>query len=174
MNAKPVQILFLFFICPHIFSKAFSESEFPVLRTVHTNSCSSRPFSYSYQHNINLTEIGICAYYDDVVRIFQAADPVALSKLFDDNITRPMNKRDIFTWAKDFFTKNGAATFVIDGLELEHFENKIAVTLLTYRVKTLGGIGDFAGKERDFLHNLQGRWLVSAWEQLETENKALR
>jgi hypothetical protein len=160
--------VYVLLLWSNFFPQACSGRIIPPLRTFNKNLCSSRPFSYSYQLNVNLTEIGICAYYDEVVRVFRAADPVALSKLFDVNISKPMSHRDVFTWATDFFAKYGSATFEIDGLELESFGNQSAVTLLTYRVKTLGAAGDFGGKERDFLLRVEGRWLVSAWEQVES------
>ena len=124
------------------------------------------PFSFSFHKNINLTSTGICIYYDNVAKAFQNGDPEALANMFDDKITDPMSKDEIFAWAKGLFAQYGSATFEVEKLVLEHYDNKSAITLLTYRVITSKQEGSFGGTERDYLTKLNESWLVSRWEQL--------
>jgi hypothetical protein len=109
---------------------------------------------------------GICAYYKSVIKAFHDADAAALANLFDENIVKPMNQREILAWAKDFFLRHGSATFVLDKLVLEHYDNEAAIALITYHVITSDEGGNFGGTERDNFTRFNGTWLVSGWEPI--------
>lgn len=110
---------------------------------------------------------GVRAYYDEVARAFASANPEALTLLFDATITRPMTREQIAAWGKDFFARNGPASFKVVSVEYERLGYENAVVLLTYRVTTRDGKGDFGGTERDRLAKRGKRWVVTAWEKVE-------
>ena len=101
-------------------SIATIQHNIPTLRKSRNLSCSDSPFSFSFHKNINLTSTGICIYYDNVAKAFQNGDPEALANMFDDKITDPMSKDEIFAWAKGLFAQYGSATFEVEKLVLEH------------------------------------------------------
>ena len=107
------------------------------------------------------------AYYDEVVQAFAAGNPDSLTMLFDGAISKPMTREQIQAWAKKFFTENGPASFKIERVEYERLGYENAVVLLTYRVTTRSGKGNFGGTERDILVKRGKRWVVTEWEKAE-------
>lgn len=110
-------------------------------------------------------------YYDEVIIAFAAGNPDALTALFDGAIAKPMTKPQIQAWGKDFFGKHGPARFKVEALEYERLGYENAVVLLTYRVETKDGKGDFGGTERDYLTKRGKRWIMTAWEKAEPPPK---
>lgn len=104
------------------------------------------------------------AYYDEVVTTFAAGNADALAQLFDASITKPMTHEKILSWGKDFFGKHGPASFKIEAVEYERLGYESAVVLLTYRVETKDGKGEFGGTERDYLAKRGRRWIMTSWE----------
>lgn len=106
------------------------------------------------------------AYYDEAAQAFAAGNHEALTLLFDAAIAKPMTRDRISAWGKDFFAKHGAASFKVEKLEYERLGYENAVVLLTYRVETRDGTGNFGGTERDYLSKRGRRWVVTAWEKV--------
>jgi len=107
------------------------------------------------------------AYYDEVAQAFASGNPEALTSLFDGAIAKPMTRDQIAAWGKDFFGKHGGARFKIESVEYERLGYQNAVVLLTYRVETSDGKGDFGGTERDYLVKRGRRWIMTSWEKAE-------
>lgn len=105
-------------------------------------------------------------YYGELKGVFAMGNSQALAGLFDASITRPMTQEQILAWGQNFFSENRTAVFRIDKFEVEELGYQRAVVMLTYRVETPGGKGDFGGTERDTLVKRRGRWYVSAWEKV--------
>lgn len=112
------------------------------------------------------------AYYDEVVLAFASANPDALALLFDSAIAKPMTREKILSWGKDFFSKHGPASFKIERVEYERLGHVNAVVLLSYRVETKDGNGNFGGTERDYLAKRGRRWVVTSWEKAEAPKSA--
>lgn len=112
------------------------------------------------------------AYYDEVVLAFAAGNEDSLAMLFDSSITRPMTHEQIKAWGAKFFKENGPASFKVDRLEYERLGYENAVVLLTYRVETKSGKGNFGGTERDVLAKRGKRWIVTEWEKAEAPKAA--
>lgn len=112
------------------------------------------------------------SYYDEVVQAFAAGNPDALTMLFDGAIAKPMTREQIQAWGKKFFADNGPASFKIERVEYERLGYENAVVLLTYRVTTKGGKGDFGGTERDTLAKRGRRWVVTEWEKADPPKAA--
>ena len=108
----------------------------------------------------------IRSYFDQVAAAFAAGNADALANLFDPGVARPMTRDQILAWGRDFFHQHGPARFKIEKLEFERVGHVGAVVLLTYKVETSGGKGDFGGVERDEMVKRGGRWYVSGWEKL--------
>lgn len=106
------------------------------------------------------------AYYDEVVQNFAAANADALALLFDAAIAKPMTREKILAWGKDFFAQHGPASFKIERIEYERLGYENAVVLLTYRVETKDGKGNFGGTERDHLAKRGRRWVITSWEKI--------
>lgn len=107
------------------------------------------------------------AYYDEVVTAFAAGNAETLTSLFDGAIAKPMTREQIAAWGKDFFGKHGPTRFKIEAIEYERLGYENAVVLLTYRVETKDGKGDFGGTERDYLVKRGKRWIITSWEKAE-------
>lgn len=112
------------------------------------------------------------AYYDEVVRAFAAGNPDALTMLFDATIAKPMTRDQIQAWGVKFFAANGPASFKVQRVEFERLGYENAVVLLTYRVETKGGKGDFGGTERDILVKHGRQWVVTEWEKADPPKAA--
>lgn len=108
----------------------------------------------------------IHAYYAEVAAAFATGSAEALAARFDPAIAKPMTHARIREWGEGFFGEHGPASFKAEKVEFESLGYREAVVVLTYRVKTRSGKGDFAGVERDFLVKRNGRWAVSAWDKL--------
>lgn len=108
------------------------------------------------------------AYYDEVAQAFAAGNADALALLYDPAIARPMTREKILAWGKGFFGEHGTASFKVEKIEYERLGYENAVILLTYRVTTPDGRGSFGGTERDYLIKRSRRWVVTAWEKVET------
>jgi hypothetical protein len=106
------------------------------------------------------------AYYDEAAQAFAAGNAEALTLLFDAAIAKPMTREKIEAWGKDFFAKHGPASFKVEGVEYERLGYENAVVLLTYRVETRDGTGDFGGVERDYLSKRGRRWVITSWEKV--------
>ena len=104
------------------------------------------------------------SYYDEVVQVFAAGNADALALLFDAAIAKPMTREQILAWGKKFFGEHGHASFKVEKVEYERLGYENAVVLLTYRVETGDGKGNFGGVERDYLVKRGRRWVVSSWE----------
>jgi hypothetical protein len=107
------------------------------------------------------------AYYDEVAQAFAAGNADALALLFDAAIGKPMTREKITEWGRDFFGTHGPASFKVERVEFERLGHENAVVLLTYRVETRDGKGNFGGKERDVLVKHGRRWVVASWEKQE-------
>lgn len=112
------------------------------------------------------------AYYDEVVQAFAAGNKDALTLLFDGAIAKPMTREQIDAWGKKFFGEHGPASFKIEKIEYERLGYENAVVLLTYRVETKGGAGNFGGTERDVLAKHGRRWVITSWEKVGTPKAA--
>lgn len=112
-------------------------------------------------------EAQVRRYYEDVRGAFAERSPEALGALFAPEIARPMTHARILEWGRDFFGKHREAAFHVDALDIEELSEDRATAVLTYRVTTAGGKGDFGGRERDWLSRRGGRWLMTAWEKLD-------
>ncbi|MDD5304121.1 MAG: hypothetical protein PHS14_13555 [Elusimicrobia bacterium] len=109
---------------------------------------------------------GVRAYYDEVAQAFTAGNHEALALLFDAAIAKPMTREQIAAWGKDFFAAHGPASFKVERVEYERLGYENAVVLLTYRVETKDGKGNFGGTERDYLTKRGRRWIVTSWEKV--------
>lgn len=112
------------------------------------------------------------AYYDEVVQAFAAGNPDALAQLFDGAITKPMTREQILAWGRKFFGEHGPARFKVERVEYERLGYGDAVVLLTYRVETKDGRGNFGGVERDVLVRRGRRWVMTEWEKAEPPKAA--
>jgi hypothetical protein len=108
----------------------------------------------------------IKAYYQEVKAAFAARNPEALASLFDAGISKPMTWPQILAWARRFFSENAGVAFHVDKLEFDALGVDRAEVALTYRVTTLGGKGDFGGKELDVVEKRAGHWRIVSWEKL--------
>lgn len=124
----------------------------------------------SFRRGLNLQEYSwqqeIRAYYLEVKAAFASQNPEALAGLFDAGITKPMTFPQILAWGRRFFSENAGVTFHIKKLEFEDLGPDRAVVALTYQVTTIGGKGDFGGKELDVLEKRAGHWRIVSWEKL--------
>ncbi|MBI4061298.1 MAG: hypothetical protein HY403_07690 [Elusimicrobia bacterium] len=111
------------------------------------------------------------AYYDEVARAFAVGNADALTLLFDAAMTKPMTREQVAAWGRDFFAKHGPASFKIDRMEYERLGHENAVVLLSYRVETKDGSGNFGGTERDSLSKRGRRWVVTSWEKIEAPGR---
>lgn len=112
------------------------------------------------------------AYYDEVAQAFAAGNHEALTLLFDAAIAKPMTREQIAAWGEGFFSKHGPASYKVSKVEFERLGFESAVVLLTYRVETADGKGNFGGVERDYLSKRGKRWVVTAWEKVEEPKPA--
>lgn len=108
----------------------------------------------------------IRAYYGEVAETFAAGNSGALVQLFEPGIAKPMTREQIGAWADGFFGANGPARFKVVKLDFEKVGHVSAEVVLTYRVETRDGKGDFGGAERDSLVKRGRRWSVASWEKL--------
>lgn len=129
-------------------------------------SCGYVSFGRTVSDEEMLLRDSVRAYYDEVAVAFAAGNADALAMLFDASIAKPMNREQITAWGRDFFAKHGPGRFKVKKLEFERLGHESAVVLLTYRVETLDGKGDFGGVERDYLAKRGKRWLVTSWEKV--------
>lgn len=106
------------------------------------------------------------SYYVEVAAAFAAANPDALSTLFDSAIKTPMTREQIRAWATEFFGKHGPARFKVEKLEFERLGYESGVVTLSYRVETRSGEGSFGGVERDVFMKKHGKWVMTGWEKL--------
>lgn len=105
-------------------------------------------------------------FYSQIQLAFAEGNPDALTVLFSPSITRPMSYAEVQAWARRFFSENKTARFRILRLEIEQLGPVQAVVLLTYKVQTPDGKGDFGGTERDTLSQSGGRWSIVAWDKV--------
>jgi hypothetical protein len=113
------------------------------------------------------------AYYDDVARTFAAGNAEALALMFDAAIAKPMTREKILAWGRKFFGEHGPASFKVEKVEFERLGYENAVVLLTYRVETKDGNGNFGGTERDVLVKRGRRWTMTEWEVVPAPKKAV-
>jgi len=109
------------------------------------------------------------AYYDEVAQAFAAGNHEALTLLFDAAISKPMTREKISAWSKGFFAAHGPASYKVSKVEFERLGFENAVVLLTFRVETAEGKGNFGGVERDYLSKRGKRWVVTSWEKVEED-----
>ncbi len=136
-----------------------------------TASCAYVSFGRTVSDEEMLLRDSVRGYYDEVAVAFAAGNADALALLFDAAIAKPMTRDQITAWAKDFFAEHGPGRFRVDKIEFERLGHESAVVLLTYRVETLDGKGNFGGVERDYLAKRGKRWLVTSWEKV-SDSKA--
>lgn len=134
-------------------------------------SCGYVSFGRAVSDEEMLLRDSVRGYYDEVAVAFAAGNADALALLFDASIAKPMTRDQITAWGRDFFAKHGPGRFKVVKLEYERLGHESAVVLLTYRVETLDGKGDFGGVERDYLAKRGKRWLVTSWEKV-SDSKA--
>ncbi len=138
-----------------------------VLSAVLLASCGYVSFERKVSDDELRLRADVRAYYDEVIQTFAAGNADALVLLFDAAIAKPMTREKISAWGKDFFEKNGPASFKVERVEYERLGYENAVVLLTYRVETKDGKGNFGGTERDYLSKRGRRWVVTSWEKAE-------
>ena len=143
-----------------------------ILTAILLSACAYVSFGRKVSDDEVRLRSGVRAYYDEVVLAFASANHESLTMLFDTAITKPMTREKISAWGKDFFAKNGSAKFKVEHLEYERLGYENAVVLLTYRVETKSGKGNFGGTERDYLTKRGRRWVVTAWEIVGTPKAA--
>ena len=143
----------------------------PIIAAVLLSSCGYVSFGRKVSDDELRLRSDVRAYYDEVARAFAAGNTDALTLLFDAAITKPMSREKIAAWGKDFFAKHGPASFKVERVEYERLGYESAVVLLTYRVETKDGDGNFGGTERDDLAKRGRRWVVTASEKVETGGK---
>lgn len=136
----------------------------PVLMAVLLASCGRVSFGRKVSDDELRLRSGVRAYYDEVVQAFAAGNAEALALLFDAAITKPMTREKIHAWGNDFFAAHGPASFKVVRVEYERLGYENAVVLLTYRVETKSGQGNFGGTQRDYLTKRGRRWVVTSWE----------
>lgn len=129
-------------------------------------SCGYVSFGRAVSDEEMLLRDSVRGYYDEVAVAFAAGNADALALLFDAAIAKPMNREQITAWGRDFFAKHGPGRFKVEKLEYERLGHESAVVLLTYRVETVDGKGNFGGVERDYLAKRGKRWLVTSWEKV--------
>ncbi len=137
-----------------------------ILAAVLLSSCAYVSFGRKVSDDELRLRSDVRAYYDEVVQAFALGNENALVMLFDAAITKPMTRDQIQVWGKDFFKKYGAASFKVEHIEYERLGYESAVVLLTYRVETKNGNGNFGGTERDYLLKRGRRWVVTSWEKV--------
>ena len=137
-----------------------------VLAAVLLASCGYVSFGRKISDDELRLRSDVRAYYDEVVQAFAAGNADALALLFDAAIAKPMTRENILAWGKDFFASHGPASFKVERVEYERLGYENAVVLLTYRVETKNGKGNFGGTERDYLTKRGRRWVVTAWEKV--------
>lgn len=134
-------------------------------------SCGYVSFGRTVSDEEMLLRDSVRGYYDEVAVAFAAGNADALALLFDAAIAKPMSREQILAWGRDFFAKHGPGRFKVEKLVFERLGHESAVVLLTYRVETLDGKGNFGGVERDYLAKRCKRWLVTSWEKV-SDSKA--
>jgi len=144
----------------------------PVIAAVLLSACGYVSFGRTVSDDELRLRSSVRAYYDEVVRAFAAGNPESLTMLFDAAIAKPMTREQISAWGKDFFAKHGPASFKVVRVEYERLGYENAVVLLTYRVETRDGKGNFGGTERDTLAKRGRRWVVTSWEKVEERESA--
>ncbi len=138
----------------------------PLFATLLLSSCGYVSFGRTVSDDELRLRSSVRSYYDEVVQAFAAGNAEALTLLFDAAITKPMTREQIAAWGKDFFAKHGPASFKVKKVEHERLGYENAVVLLTYRVETKDGVGNFGGMERDYLTKRGRRWVITAWEKV--------
>ncbi len=113
----------------------------------------------------------IRSYYDKIQSAFVTGNPDALASLFSPSITHPMTFPEVKNWSQKFFAANRNAHFRIDKLTIESWSYINASVLITYKVETPDGKGDFGGTERDALVKEHGQWYISGWEKTDPNEK---
>jgi len=136
----------------------------PILAVVLFSSCGYVSFGRKVSDDELRLRSDVRAYYDEVVQVFAAGNADALALLFDAAIAKPMTREQILAWGKKFFGEHGPASFKVEKVEHERLGYENAVVLLTYRVETKDGKGNFGGVERDYLVKRGRRWVVASWE----------
>lgn len=139
----------------------------PIIAAMLLSACGYVSFERTASDDELRLRSSVRAYYDKVVQAFAAGNPETLTLLFDAAIAKPMTREQISAWGKDFFAKHGPARFKIGRVEYERLGYENAVILLTYRVETQDGKGNFGGTERDYLSKRGRRWIVTSWEKIE-------
>jgi hypothetical protein len=145
---------------------------FPIIAAVFLSCCGYVSFGRKVGDDELRLRTDVRAYYDEVVTVFAAGNADALTLLFDAAIAKPMTREQILAWGKKFFGQHGPASFKVDKVEYERLGYENAVVLLTYRVETKDGKGNFGGVERDQLVKRGRRWVVASWEKVEEPKKA--
>ncbi|MEK7234356.1 MAG: hypothetical protein AAB268_11110 [Elusimicrobiota bacterium] len=137
----------------------------PIVAATLLSTCGYVSFGRKVSDDELRLRSSVRAYYGEVVQAFAAGNPESLPLLFDAAITHPMTREQITSWGKDFFAKHGPANFKVLRVEYERLSYENAVVLLTYRVETKDGNGNFGGSERNFLTKHGRRWVVTSWEK---------
>ena len=145
---------------------------FLLTAVIFTSACGYVSFGRKVGDDELRLRSSVRAYYDEVVQAFAAGNPDALTMLFDGAIAKPMTREQIQAWGNAFFSEHGPASFKIVRVEYERLGYENAVVLLTYRVETKGGRGNFGGTERDTLAKRGKRWVVTEWEKVEARKAA--
>ena len=138
----------------------------PAILTALLSACGYVSFGRTVSDDELRLRSSVRAYYDEVAQAFAAGNHETLTMLFDAAIAKPMTREQISAWGKDFFAKHGPASFKVVRVEYERLGYENAVVLLTYRVETKDGKGNFGGTERDTLTKHGRRWVVTSWEKV--------
>ncbi len=147
-------------------------TRFLLIAAVALSGCGYVSFARKVSDDELRLRSGVRSYYDEVVQAFAAGNPAALTMLFDGAIAKPMTREQIQAWGVKFFAENGPAAFKVERVEYERLGYENAVVLLTYRVKTKTGKGDFGGTERDTLVKHGKHWVVTEWEKADPPKAA--
>lgn len=138
----------------------------PLIAAVVFSACGFVDFGRKVSDDELRLRASVRAYYDEVALAFATGNHEALTLLFDAPIAKPMTRAQISNWGRNFFTRHGTAAFKVVNLDFERLGYENAVVVLTYRVTTKDGTGDFGGMERDYLAKRGKRWTITAWEKL--------
>lgn len=137
-----------------------------VIAAVCSSSCGYVSFGRKVSDDELRLRAEVRAYYDEAAQAFAAGNHEALALLFDAAIAKPMTRGQISAWGRKFFAEHGPASFKVEKVEYERLGFENAVVLLTYRVETLDGKGNFGGVERDTLAKRGRRWVITSWEKV--------
>ena len=137
-------------------------------------ACGGISFGRRVTDDERILQQEIHSYYDQVQSAFATGNGDGLASLFAPSITHPMTHKEIKAWADKFFKENRNGHFKIEKLDFEGLSYIKASVVLTYKVETPGGKGDFGGVERQTLTKDHGHWYTAAWDKVDPSDAKAR